>query len=114
MADDDVAADLLRARAKVEEEYERRIAAIDGALEALGINAREDGRWRRPTASVGADKVEAVRAYVRRMGEVRQADIAQELKMNTGTVSTALDALEAAGEVERGSKVNRSRMVRAV
>lgn len=87
-----------------------------GTIRLIDLFLNQHSR-RRPSGrgpGVGEDKLDAVRAYVRKAGRVRQADITQALDLNSGTVSTALDALEASGEVTRGPKENRSRVWEAV
>jgi uncharacterized alpha/beta hydrolase family protein len=90
------------------------LAAIDGAIAALGgggsipaVNHMLSSAGPR-RVSVGDDKVEAVREYIRARGKVRQADITNELQFNSGTISQATHALMLAGEIERGPKEDRS------
>lgn len=97
-----------------------RLAAVEHAIEALTGSASAQyhpsnmhsiyGR----AGSVGDDKLAAVHGYIKQRGKVRQAEIVQELGLNSGTVSTATHALLQAGEIERGPKENRSVTWRAV
>lgn len=97
---------LEQARAELAE----RLSAIDTALAALrgegtvpvtaGLGLRK--------SSIGDDKLEAVRAYVRKMRRVRQADIGHELGLNSGTVSVAVANLEAEGSIVPAGKEDRS------
>ncbi|MGZ6570506.1 MAG: hypothetical protein ACXVHB_06085 [Solirubrobacteraceae bacterium] len=98
-------------------ELEERVAALDaaiGALEGTAPGAGTNGRRRPGGTSVGDDKLDAVRRYIKRRGKVRQAEITHELGFNSGTVSTATHALMIAGEIERGPKEDRSTTWRAV
>lgn len=105
------------------EQLLEEVAAVDATLTVLRggnsaadlVNAMLDAvRGRALPAQrgsgVGADKLEAVREYVQLHGRVRQSDIARELELNSGTVSTALHALQLEGVVEPGRKENRSRI----
>lgn len=106
------------------EELVERLEAIDlvlkamreggGTVQLVDLILNQHSR-RRPRGGrgpgVGEDRLDAVRAYVKKMGRVRQADIANELGYNSGTVSTALDALEAEGEIVKRGKENRSRVI---
>jgi hypothetical protein len=56
-------------------------------------------RWQKRT-SVGAARLQAVRNYIERSGEARQADIVKDLNLNSGTVSVATNALQDAGDIE--------------
>ena len=105
MADEAIAA-LERTRQEIAEDCERRLAAIDTALAAL--RGEDVVLRRRP--QVGPDKIEAVRTYIRKVKKARQSDIVRATGFNSGTVSTALQALQLDGEVEAGTKVDRSRM----
>jgi ribosomal protein S25 len=108
LAEDNATASLLEARREIVEEYERRLAAIDDAIRALGGDPMAGIPARRH--AVGDDKLDAVRRYVKRMKRVRQSDIVRETGFNSGTVSSALHALQIAGEVTPGPKEDRSRV----
>jgi hypothetical protein len=95
-----------------------RLAAVEQAIHALTGSRPDGGSNMRSiygrSASVGDDKLAAVHGYIKQRGKVRQAEIVQELGLNSGTVSTATHALLQAGEIERGPKENRSVTWRAV
>jgi ribosomal protein S25 len=92
-----------------------RVAAIDQAIEALtGTRPANGATITRRAGSVGEDKLAMVRDYIRAEGTVRQAEIARELNLNSGTVSTATQALAISGEIEELPKQNRSKVWRAI
>ena len=106
MATEELELDVVEALQRARKQYEARIAAIDVALANL------DGELGtlpvRRKFDVGDDKIAAVREYLAKAGEARQADIRDDLKFNSGTVSVALKALEAQGIVRQTKKSNRS------
>jgi len=92
-----------------------RVTAIDSAIEILTGTRPADGpSITRRQGAVGADKVALVRDYIVKHREVRQAEITQALGLNSGTVSTATNALEMQGEIEALPKRDRSKVWRAV
>lgn len=102
-------------------------AALDTAGETLGllferINLLEKtlgissdaiiaGPLRRSTqkrTSVGRAHLVAVLDYIKKYEQVRQADIARDLKLNSGTVSVATGVLSDAGNIEAVDKIRGS------
>lgn len=113
--------------AQLEEEREallERVAGIDVALSALRggvgtaelVNAMIEAlggrrlRGRSSSAGVGDDKLHVVRRYAKQHGRFRQADVVHATGYNSGSISVALERLEALGEVAKRGKENRSRV----
>lgn len=61
-----------------------------------------------PRKSIGDDKLESIRDYLRAHPRARQRDIEDGTKLNSGTVSVAKDVLLEQGEIEVGGKERRS------
>lgn len=107
MTDDPILAQLQAERSALQE----RVSAIDTAIAALSggaVPALTATMLKFRGAAVGADKMDRVREYMRRHGEARQADIARDLQLNTGTISVAMRMLEESGEAKSLGKRNRS------
>lgn len=94
---------------QVRQQFAGRITKVDTALGLLQDSAKAD-LPEVTVLSISDEKLAAVRSYIERHGKVRQASIAQDLKLNSGTVSVALRKLQSDGLVAPGGKEHGSRI----
>lgn len=94
---------------QVRQQFAGRITKVDTALGLLQDSAEAD-LPEVTVLSISDEKLAAVRSYIERHGKVRQASIAQDLKLNSGTVSVALRKLQSDGLVAPGGKEHGSRI----
>lgn len=94
----------------------RRITALEMLLgdmdAAVPRELKADApRGARPGTGVSEAKLNAVRKYMQVHGEARQVDLTNDLEENSGSISLALRALAAQGEVVDTGKVDRKAKV---
>lgn len=95
--------------------FERRVQLLTQAIEGLENGGNSNNT--RPameevaTLSISDERRQAVSDYLAKKGRARQADIAEHLGFNSGTVSVALRVLEAEGVVDRLDEKKRGSQV---
>jgi uncharacterized membrane protein len=96
------------------EEAKREVVALRSARDTLAaaLNGTPHPRAERAPRkqTVAKQHLDAVREYVRSKGRVRQADIGNELGLNSGIVSVAIQRLEGERAVEPRGKDHGSRV----
>lgn len=93
------------------QEYEEQIRTLEALMKPTRRGRRGRPRTIAKSAySIGQDKYEMILDYMEKNPRVRQVDLAEELGMNSGTISVGLHKAEDEGIVktagtERGSHV---------
>lgn len=92
-------------------ESKTRIKSLRKARAAL-LNANESTNGHKtydPEKAAGEQNIANVANYLYTKKEARQVDIQRDLKLNSGTVSCALQVLDKRNQAEAGPRVNRSK-----
>jgi DNA-binding MarR family transcriptional regulator len=95
------------ARKELVRQYDERLANIDRAIASFNGDGGESEERR---YAISDDKVDAIRQLLKAEGRLQQRDITRLSELNSGTVSVALRALEADGEIRQRPKENGSRV----
>lgn len=87
---EDILSQVLKAFDGQKKELQAQLAAIEAKETAVLQAFEADGRPIDRTPSVPDDKYDEVLSYLREHPESRQADMARDLKLNSGIISSAM------------------------